>query len=302
MKTSVMMGALALAMGAGLAVAQDGKSEQKPASKDAPVIATANPARDNLVRLQKVITLDVTESKLEDVFAYISKETGAQFEPLWKDASGEGMDKEFLDTITAKDLDALTILEKVLDQVAVAGGSEQYTWQFMPYGAVQLGSKKMLNKFKRLETYDMNDLLLEVPVYADVPEVDLEQALQGGGGGGGRSPFSGGGNRDERRAEEREEDRRRRIEVIKTLITQLAEKDAWALNGGDADIEIYEGNFIVNGPDYVHRALAGYTWWPSKTIGTRNRRLVTLNASASNAQVERLENVGTPAVAPGRGR
>ena len=291
---------------AGQALAQDDAKPAAPAAAAAPAVpSSGNPARDNMVKMQKLVSFDFNESRLEDVIAYITKETGVNFEVLWG-SGGEGLDKEATITLSVKDMDALTALEKIFETLSSGGFSstDASTWQFTAYGAMQIGPKKLLNKYKRVEVYDVNDLLFEIPVYDDVPQIDL-QALQGGGqGGSGRSPFTGGqGNRNTQRGEQREQRRRTRISEIQNLITKTVEADQWALQGGEGgQIEIYEGHFVVLAPDYLHRALVGYSWWPRSSTGnTRQRRYVSLNADAANSSIKSVENV--PVIAnPGGGR
>jgi hypothetical protein len=280
-----------------MAIAQASGAQSGGATPAAPSAASGNPARDNLIKLQRPVSFDLNESKLEDVIKFFSETTGATFEPLWKGpGADDGLDKETQITLSVKNLDALTALEKVLDLAAAAGGGfggDSNTWQFTEYGAIQLGSRKLLNKFKRTAVYDVNDLLFVIPVYDDVPEIDLAQALQGGGGGGGRSPFQGGGSGgNEERRREREERREERLTELKGLVTSLTETEQWEDGGGDGGkIVTYEGHFIVKAPDYMHRALVGYPWWPSTTNNAqRSRRFVSTNVSTSNTGIGDVVN------------
>jgi hypothetical protein len=308
MKLTATVSMLLAVITGATALAQDAAKPAAPAAAAAVVPSSGNAARDNMVKMQKLISFDFNESRLEDVMAYITKETGVAFEVLWG-SGGDGLDKEATITLSVKDMEALTALEKIFETLTSGGVSstDASTWQFTQYGAMQIGPKKLLNKYKRVEVYDVNDLLFEIPVYDDVPQIDL-QALQGGGGGGGgsaRSPFGGGGgqgNRNNQRGEQRELRRRTRISEIQNLITKTVEADQWALQGGEGgQIEIYEGHFVVLAPDYLHRALVGYTWWPrSSTAGTRQRRYVSLNTDAANSSIKSVENVPVIAAPGGR--
>lgn len=291
---------------AGLVPTALAQNTPAPAAQAQPASASVsgNPARDNLFRLQRPISFEFNEARLEDVIAYIAKETGAAIEPIWSTGvGGEGLDKEATVTMTVKDVDALSSLEKVLDAVAQGTGSDSNTWQFSTLGVVQVGPRKSLNKFKRVEIYDVNDLLFEIPVFDDVPKIDLAQVLQGGSGGGSSSPFSGsGGNRNDQRSEEREEKRRKRISEIQNLITSTVEIEQWATQGGDGGtISTYEGHFIVNAPDYMHRALVGYSWWPSRSVSQRGKRYVSLNVDVGNSILQTIENFPVSATGGGGG-
>ena len=292
----------ALGVGAQLLAqpANGGSSATAAAPANTGVQVAPQTARENMIRLQKSISVDFNESKLEDVIKFMSDNTGTQFEPMWKSSNEEGLDKEMLVTLSVKNLDALTVLDKILDKASgdALQSDEKATWQVAPYGAIQIGPRKALNRFKRVEAYDVSDMLFEVPVYDDVPEIDLQQVLQSsggrGGGGGGRSPFSGGQGRggNQQRQQERRQRREELANELKRLITSLAEKDQWEDNGGTGGtITVYQGNIIVDAPDYMHRSLVGYTWWPSSKAGQSNtgKRYVTMSSRLEAAQLINME-------------
>jgi hypothetical protein len=303
---------LVLALAAGLALpVANSASAQTTAPAAAPTAAPAAVSgRDNVIKLTKAIEVNFAETPLEDALKSIADQTGAKFEIFWASGAEEGLSKEVPITLKSEGVDALTVLEKVLERASIEAitATERATWQLAPYGSIQLGTRKSLNKFKRVEVYDISDIIFEPPVYDRVPEIDLDQVLQGDGGGG--SPFrDAGGNSDQRRTERRQ----RRIELVnevRELIERLAEKDQWEGSGGEgAWIRVWQGNIIVEAPDYVHRAVVGYSWWPSRNpnSSTRPRRYVAMSGRTEAVQVINLESFtvqgqtpgGTPAPAPG---
>jgi hypothetical protein len=46
------------------------------------------------------------------------------------------------------------------------------------------------------------------------------------------------------------------------MIVTFVEPVAWEDDAGPCKIQFYEGMFIVNAPDFVHRALGGYSFAP----------------------------------------
>ena len=222
--------------------------------------------RETLIQLSKPVTLEVEEQPLEDIFSFLASVTGAELEPVYlnDDFASLGMDPATPVTISVTQRPALIVLERVLARAQRAGGvGEEYTWQLTDYGTVQLGPKTELNREQRIEIYDVADLLYVVPDFDNAPDFDLQSAVQaagGGGQGGGQSPFSGGGAQDADITSLRE-----RAEALRDLITSTVEPDQWRDLGGDgASITIYNQSFIVTGPDYVHRQLAGYPFWPAR--------------------------------------
>lgn len=299
-----------------VAIAQPATDTSAPPSKGE--LAPPKGAKENLERLQKIITIDIKEWKLEEVIRHISTETEAKFEPVWKSGTVDGLDPELLITFSAKGVDALTVLEKVLEKASgdAITSDEKATWQMTTYGLIEIGPRKVLNKTKRTQVYDVSDLLVEVPVYDDVPVIDLAQVLQssgggkggGGGGGGGKSIFGNGGGRggggNQQRQQERRERRERLVEELKRILTTLAEKDQWEDGGGSGGtMTVYQGNVIIDAPDYMHRAVAGYAWWPSlKTRPTKTRRYDSSSNNTEAAKVLGLTPATEDKAVPGETR
>jgi hypothetical protein len=265
--------------------------------------STGVPARDTLLRMMRPVTIDLTETPLKDVMRFIADVTGADMEVLWvDDRNAEGLEPEHLISVKATNLPALSLLEKVLEKSATDSvGTTGSTWQMSDSGTMQVGPRSRLNRFKRVEIYDITDLLLVLPDYANAPEFDLNSVLQSGEGGGGQSPFQqtqdDDTNRDRRTLAERGQ------EVI-DVIVQLVEPDQWQDNGGDgATIRMFQGSLIVNGPDYVHRAMNGYPYWPARytSVGqSKGRRWVKLDADSSTAILRDFGTAEVTAVAGGR--
>lgn len=263
-------------------------------STSAPVVGTApgQMERATVTKLLRPVTVEFSEHRLADVMDYITTVTGAEMEVHWMDTSSAiGLDPDSTITLRARNVSALALLERVLEQAGSEMGEvDSNTWQFTEDGLLEVGPKESLNAHRRIEMYDINDLLFEVPDFADAPQFDLNSAFQnsgggrggGGGGGGGRSPFTQTGQGQQNRA-----DRPTREELADNLIdmiTSLVETDQWQENGGEAgSIRFFQGHLIINAPDYMHRGVNGYRWWPSRLTtryGSANeRRGVTLTSN-----------------------
>lgn len=296
---------LALIAPAGLA-----QSDAKPAAGTTAAAAparqtTGDPRRDTLLRMQKPVTIELSDTPLEEVMKYLSDLTQADIEPQWtSDTEGDGLSKDSKVTMSVKGMPAILFLEKL--GAHLDGGAAKYTWQMDPEGVLQYGPKARLNKYKRVEIYDINDLLFILPVYDNSPQIDLNQVLQSagrGGGGGGRSPFrenqrGRGGQQDQPPTKEE------RAKNIIKIVTATAEPEEWADGGGEGGtITYHEGTMIVNAADYLHRALNGYKWWPSfrASASGAGKRYVQLNQDVGIAQLERpIRSFPTSAVVGGR--
>lgn len=276
MRTRLLVSVVSITCIAGAAMGQSaGSAAAAPradaAAQPAPKRPVTNPRRETLMKMQRRISIDFTDARLEDVMTFVKEVTGAELEPVWTSGNTIGMDKEKRITLSVKNQPALLALEKILAKAQ--DDFQQNTWQMSEYGAMEIGPKDALNKTRRVEIYDINDLLHVIPRYTEVPELDLNTILQQGEGGG-QSPFEENDENTDppRTRAERTQD------VIDLLIT-LVEPDQWIDNGGEAaSVRAWNGQLIVRAPDYVHRQINGYPYWPSHTaVQTNGRRYVSLD-------------------------
>lgn len=220
--------------------------------------------RDLLMKLSKPITLDVEDQPIADLFQFLSDVTEAEIEPIYinDDISVDGIDPETEITIKVTEVPALIVLERLLQRAQRSEGTgQEYTWQFSEFDSIECGPKSELNRNQRVELYDVSDLLYLVPDFDNAPDFDLQSAVQaaGGGGGGGQSPFSSG-SQDVDPVNVAD-----RAQALEDLITTTVEPDQWAALGGDGGaITFYNRSFIITAPDYIHRQIAGYDFWPAR--------------------------------------
>jgi hypothetical protein len=216
----------------------------------------------NLRALSKRVTLDVTDQPVSDIFRFLADVTGADLEPIYLDQdSFEGIDPETPITIKATEMPALTLLERVLARLQQAERpASGYTWQFTDTGSIEFGPKTALNRTQVVELYDIADLMFTVPRFDDAPEFDLSSALQSSqGGGGGNSPFQTQGQQQD------DDDTEDRVTRLVQIIENTVEPDQWVSLGGDGgSITFYGTSLVVTAPDYMHRQINGYDFWPSR--------------------------------------
>ncbi|MEO0484124.1 MAG: hypothetical protein AAF138_10940 [Planctomycetota bacterium] len=263
---------------------------------DADPVANAM-KRQTLARLMQPLTVDLTETRLGDIVTFIESATNTDLDPLWLDErTGVGLDPEALITVKVKDQTALSLIEAVLEQADRGSGFGESTWQFTKSGAFEFGPKERLNRRAELVVYDIMDLLTEVPNYDNAPDFDLNTIFQqggqgGGGGGGGQSPFGQGGQ-----AVDRAEREDLAAEIVDLVVT-LVEPEQWMDNGGEAaSVRYFRGSLLVRAPDYMHRQLIGYSWWPARFQAVRSiegRRYVTLSAPTAIGTVDFERTVRT---------
>lgn len=232
--------------------------------------------RDNLVKLVSTpITLNLEEQRLEDVLSFIADVTGTELEPIYiDDRNPEGLDPETLISLSVRNLSALQVLERVL-RMAERGEFAEYTWQMTPWGTVEIGPKPVLNRATRTEIYDIADLLFEIEDYDNFAEIDLDSVLQssqgGGGGGSSQSPFDDDNDDDD-------DDEFQRIDRADELIDLiLASVDPLQWEEFGIEMRYYDPirSVLVTAPDYLHRQIAGYSFFPN------DLQQISLNGGAS---------------------
>jgi hypothetical protein len=296
-RSALQIGAVLAVAGSCLLTVVQAQTAAPEANK--PVVRNSgNPARDNLQRLQTVVSIDETNTRMSNIIDFLAKETGANFDVLWKGDRSGGLDRDQELSASYKNLSAIIVLEKVLARYSQESGTAS-TWQISDVGAIQVGPKEIFNKStRRVELYDINDLLFVMPTYDQAPEIDLEKVLQNqsGGGGGGGSPFRQN-QQNNREPPRTKEDRGR--DVI-GLITSLVESDQWF--GDVPEPKYYQGHIIVDAPDYMHRAINGYPFWPSviRAGGSgSSRRYVSLTTENQLATVRGFVNTPVTGIVPG---
>lgn len=297
-KRRIAVGLVALA-GVAMPAAAQNQPMGAPTGVTAP--STGHPQRDTLLKLSRPITVTFTDQRLEDILSFIAQYSGAQIEALYADdRNPDGLERDRTITVRAENATVLRLIESVLQKAS--DGFSDNTWQMADTGELQIGPKSRLNKFRRVQLYDINDLLLEIPEYTDVPLIDLQSVLQSGQGGGGQSPFSGAG--DDQQQDDKRVERQEKANEIIDIITQTVEPEQWVDGGGTGGtLRYWQGTLIVNAPDYMHRQLNGYPYWPSRMtrVGTvQNRRYVSLTPDAGISTIDGFENAEATAVVGGR--
>lgn len=260
MRTTPALALLLIAVGAALPVTASQTLAQAAARSDEDS-ARAEKVR-NLRALSTRVTLDVREQPITDIIDFIARVTGADLEPIYLDDSGyEGIDPETVLTIKATDMPALSLLERVLSRAQqIERPASNYTWQFTDTGSIEFGPRSVMNRNQVVELYDISDLMFTVPDFDNAPEFDLSSALQSSqGGGGGTSPFqTTGQTTDDLPTEDR-------VQRLINLIESTVEPEQWVNNGGDgASISMFGTSLVITAPDYVHRQINGYSFWPAR--------------------------------------
>lgn len=242
--------------------AMPGTVVAQPAASRADLNAAMHPSRAVLLRLSRPLTVDLQDQRVEDVFGYIRETTGVALEVHYlSDTLDSGLDPDWRVTMRINGVPALTVIERLIDKAnRETDPISRFEWQFADPGQFEIGPLEQLARRPIVELYDIQDMLFVIPNFDEAPDFDLSSVLQSGQGGGGQSPFSGNSDADVDIPPIEE-----RAQSVIDLVTTLIEPDEWAVNGGDsASVRYFQGSMVVSAPDYIHRKIAGYPFWPSR--------------------------------------
>jgi hypothetical protein len=239
--------ALVTSASAGSALAQAATS-QGPGD----LVTTSNPRADNYRRMQRKLSIELTDARLEDAIQFLREYTSADLEVYWDDGTSAGLDKDLRVNVSVREQPALVLLERLLEKAQT--DFDENTWQFSSAGTIEAGPKSILNRSKKLKIYDIHDMLFVIPDFAEVPELDVDSVLQQGqdGGGGSTNIFQDNEEEDDENRVTDEESAQKIIDII----IENIEPEQWQDNGGDgASVRFHNGTLLIRAPEYIHRQL-----------------------------------------------
>lgn len=202
----------------------------------------------------KRVPVDFQDNTLESVVAFIGAVTNLNIDTDWEKLSESGIDKSSTVTLRLTNVPVRTVLDRVLEKVS--SSSSNGAAYAVHDGVLMISTKEAINKNKTLQIYDIKDLLIEVPDYANAPDFDLQSVLQNSGQGGGssQSPFREQGDQDDVPRTTLEERTNQLIDIITTNV----DSQGWQENGGDVGfIQQLQGSLIITNTPANHRAING---------------------------------------------
>ncbi len=245
--------------------------------------------REVISRLSQIVNVSWHNAPLTDVFAQLEQTSGLTIIPMWLQpresqpapvaaspakASGGATDADAkppavpqppieqriglrpdvritvrAERVTLRHAIELALLKADAQATTPTIGS---TWQLGAANTLQVGPRERLDRFVRLDTYDVTDLLLVIRDFRyDGPKFIREAPT---------SAFpSHAGFEDTRSADAR-------AESLRQLIMDTCEPASWIELGGESATIRYDRgskSMVVRAPDYVHRAIDGYRWDPA---------------------------------------
>ncbi len=196
------------------------------------------------------VQMNLQDNPLESALTYIANQAEVDIDVDWETLDTLGIDRNTPVTLRlGGSVNAITALDRLLEKAS----TDEYNaadWAIID-GLLTVSSAQSLVNKTAVGMYDINDLLHEIPDYPDVPEIDLQQALQSSQGGGGQSPFQdqGGNEIEETPLEDR-------INEIIDIVENNIEEDRGFIEGSWT-ITPFRGVLIVRATPKAHRQIGG---------------------------------------------
>lgn len=215
--------------------------------------------------------VDFTETPLEKAVDWVAKTGSIKMDIDWPSLEKIGINKDTPVTVNLSTIRLDHLLDLIVSKISPDPTSAA-AWEVQD-GVLRFASAEAINKSTLMVIYDIRDLLIEVPDYSNVPQFDLNSALQSAssGGGGGSSPFSGGNQSTQQGPQRTVEER---TDELVRILTEQVDPDNWRENGGAVGfVSRFKGNLLITNTPKNHRA-----------IGALLRRLREIRAMQVNSE------------------
>lgn len=198
------------------------------------------------------------ESPLDSVVNFLQTVTLLNIDVDWASLEAMGVQRDKPITLNLTNVPIKTVLDKVCEKISPGVDISQRIGWAVNDGVLTIAAEEALRKNTQLVIYDIRDLLIEVPQYANVPQFDLSAALQssGQGGGSGQSPFQSGNQQNQQADFGRNRDAR--IDQLIQIIQENVDSEGWKdLGGTTGSIQRLDGSLIIVNTAKNHQAING---------------------------------------------
>ncbi|MFQ5806591.1 MAG: hypothetical protein ACE5I3_09090 [Phycisphaerae bacterium] len=173
----------------------------------------------------------------------------------WEDLENSGIDRDKPVSIRLKDVSLRTVLREVLTQV---GGDVPLNFS-VGEGLLRIATKAKLDRNKYVLVYDIRDLIVSIPRFANATLFDLSGEGPAGGdtwniAGDRNSLFGSQGSGNPGETDRNGRPNQEIVENILDVVRQMVEPDSWReTGGGDGALRELNGQLIVYNTSEAHQ-------------------------------------------------
>lgn len=183
--------------------------------------------------------IDFNAQKLDISIAYIQEHTKVNFVVNWTAMTNAGVEQDMPITLQIRNVPASQVLKLVLEQASAINELDPVSYAVKD-GIVEVSTLRDLKRRTAFfRSYDIRDLLVEIPDFDNAPNFDLGSALESSGTVGGDGGSSGsdvnlfGDTDDDDDDDDEDNDEARVTEILDLIRTQTGSQDDWVELGGD---------------------------------------------------------------------
>ncbi len=202
-----------------------------------------------LEKLNQPIPVNFENNPFNTVVEYLRNVTGVNIFVNWRALEGAGIEMGAPVNLNLANVPAQRAIRLILDQV---GGDLVPLAFTVDEGVVTISTKENIQKSTNIQTYDIRDLLVQVPNFTDAPDFDLVNIT------GNRGLEGGQDGQLFEQDEDAEEglDRGQMVERIMTLVRETVDPEGWRSAGGlVSSMSELNGSLIVNTTSQNHREI-----------------------------------------------
>ena len=246
--------------------------------------------------LEKNVSVNFKRNTISQVVNYMKTVTDVEIYADWKALDTIGIRPDDEVTLDLGRVSAEIALRRVLEQLGDHLDRPQFG---IEDGMVVITTEDALRRRMVTLVYDIRDLLLEVPYFANAPDFDLGTSINGGPGANGgtfgtvetetdRSEVFGGGSGERDDAERRSRDQL--VDEIVKIIQDVVdpEKGWYDTSGEGGKIQELNGNLIITNTPRNHRAIEGLL----NQLRTIRALQINVEARLLNVQMDWFEEIG----------
>jgi general secretion pathway protein D len=208
-----------------------------------------------LAQLQNTkMPVEFNGNRFADVVEFVRTITNVPLDVDWESLQTVGVDQDTQVNLKLSALPLNVLLDRIMGKVS-QDPYQKAAWA-VDQGILTIASDQALRQHRSLVIYQIDDLLLDIPNFREVPQIDLQSVLGQGQGGTGQSPFTGQGAQGT--GADPRPTREERTQQIIDIIQDNVDRDGWRDRGGETgELQRLDSSLIITNTPKNHREIVG---------------------------------------------